>query len=485
MGPGLAQRFQRPLGLTRVTKEAAPGAKKFRRGPQRPHTHAHKPKAPAPAPLPPGLPAREAAVAVIAAVLDDGRSFDGAAAKEFSARGLEGRDRALARLIAATVLRRLGELEALLNGFLEKPLPKRQGKLWPILLSGVAQLLFLETPPHAAVGLAVDQARRDRHAARYDKLVNALLRRTSREGVEALKALDGVALNTPQWLMARWTANYGAADARAIAAASLTEAPLDISVKSDPGTWAEKLGGDVLATGTVRLAAGGRIEDLAGFSEGAWWVQDAAAALPARLLGDVRGKAVVDLCAAPGGKTAQLAAAGADVTALDLSAQRLERLKGNLARLQLKAETVAADAVTWSPGRMFDAVLLDAPCTATGTIRRHPDILRLKRPDDVAALAETQERLLDHAAGLVAPGGTLVYCTCSLEPEEGVQQIVRFLARDQRFARSPIVAGEAGIAAEWLTSDGDLRTLPFHLAREQPQLSGMDGFFAARLVRRD
>ena len=473
------------MGLTRVVKEAASGAKKFRRGPHRPHMNAHKPKAPAPAPLPAGLPAREAAVAVIAAVLDEGRSFDGAAAKEFSGRGLEGRDRALARLIAATTLRRLGELEAILNGYLEKPLPKRQGKLWPILLSGVAQLLFLETPPHAAVGLAVDQTRRDRHAARYDKLVNALLRRASREGAEALKALDGVALNTPDWLMARWTASYGAENARAIAAASLAEAPLDISVKSDPGAWAERLGGEALPTGTVRLAAGGRIEDLAGFAEGAWWVQDAAAALPARLLGGVRAKAVVDLCAAPGGKTAQLAAAGADVTAIDLSAQRLERLKGNLARLQLKAEAVAADAAAWSPGRVFDAVLLDAPCTATGTIRRHPDILRLKRPEDVATLAETQERLLDNAAGLVAPGGMLLYCTCSLEPEEGVRQIERFLARNPRFARSPVAAGDSGIAGEWLTADGDLRTLPFHLPGERPELSGLDGFFAARLMRRD
>jgi 16S rRNA (cytosine967-C5)-methyltransferase len=429
------------------------------------------------------LPAREAAVRLLTNVLGDGHAFDGAVAKEFQGSALEPRDRALARLIAATVLRRLGELEAVLNSYLEKPLPKQKGALWPILLSGAAQLLFLETPPHAAVGLAVDQVQRDRHAGRYDKLVNALLRRVAREGPATLQAKDGVALNIPSWLLQRWTKAYGAETARRIADASLTEAPLDLSVKEAPETWAERLGGRVLPTGTVRLAAGGRIEDLPGYADGAWWVQDAAAALPSRLLGDVAGKSVVDMCAAPGGKTAQLAAAGANVTAIDLSGARLQRLAANLERLQLKAELVEADAGAWAPSRTFDAVLLDAPCTATGTIRRHPDILRLKRPDDVAALAEIQARLLDNAAKLVAPGGTLLYCTCSLEPEEGSQQIERFLARNNGFSPAPIAPGEAGIASEWLTAEGELRTLPFHLAGDTPQLSGMDGFYAARLVR--
>ena len=419
------------------------------------------------------------------AVLAEGHSFDGAVVKELKGTALEPRDRALARMIAATVLRRLGELEAVLNGYLEKPLPKQKGALWPILLSGAAQLLFLETPPHAAVGLAVDQARRDRYAARYDKLVNALLRRVSREGAAALQALDGVALNIPAWLFQRWTQAYGAEEARRIAAASLAEAALDISVKDAPETWAERLGGQVLPTGSVRLAAGGRIEDLPGYSDGAWWVQDAAAALPARLLGAVQGKSVVDLCAAPGGKTAQLAAAGAEVTAVDLSSGRLKRLSSNLERLHLKAELVEADAGKWAPGRTFDAVLLDAPCTSTGTIRRHPDILRLKRSDDLAALVDVQAALLDNAARLVAPGGTLLYCTCSLEPQEGQAQVERFLSLNPAFSRAPIVAGECGIAAEWLTPEGDLRTLPHHLPNERPELSGMDGFFAARLVRRD
>lgn len=441
-----------------------------------------KPKAPPP--IPAGLPAREAAVRLIAAVLHERRALDEALAKEFASSQLPPRDRGLARLIASTVLRRQGELEAVLTGYLEKPLPARQGQLWPILLSGAAQLLFLETPPHAAVGLAVEQARRDRHAHRYDRLVNALLRRLTREGADALAGRDGIALNIPDWLLASWTQAYGDEIARRIAAASLSEAPLDITVKSDAPEWAERLGGSVLPTGSVRLAAGGRIEDLPGYADGAWWVQDAAAALPARLLGSVADLSVADLCAAPGGKTAQLAAAGAVVTAVDQSEARFARLRGNLDRLGLDAELVTADAAQWSPGRTFDAVLLDAPCTATGTIRRHPDILRLKRPDDVPALAALQSRLLDRAVSLVKPGGTLVFCTCSLQPQEGPEQVAQLLARHPGISRAPIAADECGIAAGWLTPEGDLRTLPFHMPSAESGLAGLDGFYAARLICR-
>jgi 16S rRNA (cytosine967-C5)-methyltransferase len=448
------------------------------RGPSSPRQHSAADAGPA------GLQAREAAVRLLTAVLAEGHSLDGALAKEFQQSALEPRDRALARLIATTVLRRLGQLEALLHSYLEKPLPKKQGALWPILLSAAAQLLFLDTPPHAAVGLAVEQARRDRQAGRYDKLVNALLRRAGREGRATLEKQDAVALNIPSWLLQRWISAYGEGTARRIAEASLSEAPLDISVKSDAEAWAAKLGGGVLPTGSIRLSAGGRVDAMPGFEEGAWWVQDAGAALPARLLGDVAGRSIADLCAAPGGKTAQLAAAGAKVTSIDLSAARMQRLKSNLERLKLDAELVEADAGTWSPGGKFDAVLLDAPCTATGTIRRHPDILRLKRPEDAAALAEIQSRLLNNAAELVAPGGTLLYCTCSLEPEEGPAQIERFLSAHPQFERHPIAPGESGIAPECLNEIGDLRTLPFHLPGAEPALSGVDGFYVARLVLR-
>ena len=412
------------------------------------------------------------------------RSLDDALAKEFASEALAPRDRALARLIAGTVLRHAGELKAVVSAYLEKSPPEPSGNLWPILLAGAAQLLFLGTPPHAAVGLAVEQSRLNPRSRRYDRLINAILRRVSREGTPLLRGLDAARLNIPDWLFERWSKAYGEADARRIALASLNEAPLDLSVKSDPELWAERLGGMVLPAGSVRLAPGGRIEDLPGYADGAWWVQDAAAALPARLLGDVAGRTVADLCAAPGGKTAELAAAGARVTAVELSAERIVRLRANLDRLRLEAELVEADVATWAPDRTFDAVLLDAPCTATGTIRRHPDILHLKRPGDIAALAGLQSQLADNAVRLVKPGGVLVYCTCSLEPEEGLEQIARLLSRTPQFARQPVTPGEYGIPVDWISADGDLRTLPFHLPNGENKLSGLDGFYAARLVRR-
>ena len=350
-------------------------------------------------------------------------------------------------------------------------------------MSGAAQLLLLDTPPHAAISLAVDQCRLDRDAGRFDKLANAVLRRVSEKGAALLARQDAAVANMPPWLLRRWHLAYGGELARSIALANLHEAALDLSLKGDAGPWAERLGGIVLPTGSVRLHAHGRIEDLAGYGDGGWWVQDAAAALPARLLGDVSGQDVADLCAAPGGKTAQLAAAGAHVTAVDASPSRLKRVTENLERLQLAADLVTADATAWQPGRTFDAVLLDAPCTATGTIRRHPDIPHLKRESDVAALAQLQTKLLANAATLVRPGGTLVYCTCSLEPEEGQHQIETFLAKNPSFTREPL-RPEAGLQAEWITPDGDLRTLPCHLPLEQADLSGLDGFFAARLRRR-
>jgi 16S rRNA (cytosine967-C5)-methyltransferase len=388
------------------------------------------------------------------------------------------RDRALARLVAATVLRRQGELEQVLNAFIERPLPRDQGQLWPILLCAAAQLLCLALPPHAVVDLAVELVRRDRGAHRFAKFSNAVLRRVSERGAGLLAQQDGVRLNIPAWLWQRWCAAYGADTARRIAEASLSEAALDLSLKpgEDVRAWADRLGGQVLATGSVRLLAAGRIEDLPGYAQGAWWVQDAAAALVARLAGDVAGRAVADLCAAPGGKTAQLAAQGANVTAVDVSPSRLDRLKANLARLRLSARLVAADVASWAPGATFDAVILDAPCTATGTIRRHPDILRLKAAEDVPRMAHLQQRLLANAASLVRPHGLLLYSTCSLEPEEGPEQIARFLAAHPAFQRAPAPGDGLGIPADSFTLKGDLRTLPFHAG-------GMDGFYVARLRR--
>lgn len=432
---------------------------------------------------PSGLAARRLGVRLIRAVLDQGQALDDAMAHHFASaevRAMEPRDRGLARLIASTVLRHRGELAFVVGAFLERPLPADRGTLDHILHAAAAQLLFIVMPPHAVINIAVEQVRQDGRARRFDRLANAVLRRVAERGAELLAQAGGPACNVPPWMAERWREVYGERLALDIVTASLAEAPLDITPRAEAATWASRLNGHLLPTGTIRLAAGGMVEDLPGYAEGAWWVQDAAAALPARLLGDVSGLRVADLCAAPGGKTAQLAAAGAHVTAVESSPERMDRLCGNLARLGLSAETVVADVAAWAPPARFDAVLLDVPCTATGTIRRHPDIAHLKRPGDVDRLAGVQARLLDAALELVRPGGTLVYCSCSLEPEEGALQISRLLAARPELFRRPIAAGEAGIEPAWLTADGELRTLPCHSPGAEP--GGMDGFFAARLI---
>ncbi len=434
----------------------------------------------------PGLAARRIAAEIIEGVLRQRRTlddqFDGAQAHP-ALPSLADRDRALTRMLAATVLRRLGTLRHLLLQYLANGFPADAPRVATTLLLGAAQILWLDVPDHAAVDLAVRLAQTDRRAARYPALVNAVLRRVAREGRESLAALDTAALDIPGWLLARWRAHFGAAAAQAMAAALAHPPPLDITVKADAETWAARLRGHVLPTGTVRtVTAAGPVSRLPGYAEGAWWVQDAAAAIPARLLGDVAGLAVADLCAAPGGKTAQLAAAGADVTAVDRSAARLARLAANMARLGLRVETVVADAAEWQAGP-FDAVLVDAPCLATGTLRRHPDIAWLKRESDLAPLAALQARLLDRAIALTRPGGRIVYCTCSLEPEEGEAQIAALLAREARVRRLPLTPAEVFGHAEFVTAQGDLRTLPSHLPGTDPQRAGLDGFFAARLVR--
>lgn len=383
-----------------------------------------------------------------------------------------------------TVLREKNEIQRVLNAFLAKSLPARSGRLRTILLAAAAQLLFLETPAHAAISLAVDQCRADQGARHFSALANAVLRQVAKEGKLILEDGRSVARNIPPRMLSRWQEQYGAALAAEIACASLVEAPLDLTVKGNNKEWAEKFEGALLPTGSIRLRNAGRIDDLPGYAEGAWWVQDCAAALPARLLGNVKGKSVADLCAAPGGKTAELAAAGAVVTAVDISETRLQRLKENLARLRLTATLVHADIATWSPSKAFDGVLLDAPCSATGTIRRHPDILHLKRESDIAALSVLQHALLKAASRLVKPGGLLVYCTCSLEREECETQIERFLDAAPDFERVPIQAGECGIAKEWINECGELRTLPCHVIMPQAEMGGMDGFFACRLRRK-
>jgi 16S rRNA (cytosine967-C5)-methyltransferase len=345
-----------------------------------------------------------------------------------------------------------------------------------ILLLGTTQLLYLETPAHAAIDLAVTLAREDNEARHFASLINAVLRRLA-----DAKPVGRPRLNAPDWLWRRWVNAYGESTAETIARAHVMEPALDLSVKSAPEDWARMLGASVMPTGTLRLSdRSGAIETLAGFAEGAWWVQDAAAALPVRFLGDVAGKTALDLCAAPGGKTAQLASRGASVTAVDQSASRMARMRQNLDRLELQAELHVADVLAFPADRLFDAVLLDAPCSATGTIRRHPELPFIKSEKQLAGLVELQQRLLAHSAKFVAPGGTLVFCTCSLEPEEGEEQVETFLERHSVFRRAPLTPVDVGGQTQFVTPRGDLRTLPsMNIGTDQ----GLDGFFACRLVQ--
>ena len=420
-----------------------------------------RPSGPPPAPM--ADPTREVAFDLLTAVLDRRRSLEEALD---AAPPADPRDRAAAHRLAAAVLRRMGSLDAVLEPLLQRapPDPVRH-----VLRLGAAGLLLLDTPAHAAVATAVALARA-RRLAPFAGLVNAVLRKVSAAGPAALDGLDAPRLDTPAWLWASW-----GADARAIAEAHTREAPLDLSLR--PGADAPD-GGTPLPTGTVRLPAGTRVQDLPGFAEGAFWVQDAAAALPARLLGVRPGERVADLCAAPGGKTAQLAAAGAHVTAIERDTARLRRLHENLARLDLAVEVVQADALEWAPPELLDAVLLDAPCSATGTIRRHPDVMRLKRPRDVAELAAGQDRLLAAAARMLRPGGRLVYATCSLQPEEGP---ARAAAAPPGLRPDPVRAEELPELAGAVTPEGWVRTHPGLWAER----GGMDGFFVARFVRGD
>jgi 16S rRNA (cytosine967-C5)-methyltransferase len=427
----------------------------------------------------PASTARHVALDLIGAVLGRDRPLDEAIDDSGAMGKLSLRDRAFARLLVATVLRRLGQIDRLIADCLANPLPPRAAQVHDILRLGIAQLLFLHTPPHAAVATSVDLAQ-SRGFIAHKGLVNAVLRRLSVEGSDRIAGHDPAALNTPDWLWQSWTRHYGEKVARAIATAHLREAPLDLTLRANAGGWCESLAATVLPTGTLRRPGGGAVSTLPGYAEGAWWVQDAAAALPARLFGDVAGLNVVDLCAAPGGKTAQLADAGAFVTAIDRSSRRLERLVTNMKRLSLPAAAVAADALSWRPEHLVDAVLLDAPCSATGAIRRHPDVPHLKRPTDVARLATIQDRLLHAAVEMLRPGGMLVYCTCSLEAEEGPQRIDALLRSGAPVERRPIGGNEIDAPVDWITADGDLRTLPFHLA----EYDGIDGFYAARLVKR-
>lgn len=435
----------------------------------------------------PGLAARKAAAKLLAAVVDAHTPMDGLTDHEHGHpqyRALDMRDRALVRAILVTALRHRVSIAKMIAARLEKSLPANATALAHILHVAAAQILFLDVPDSAAVDLAVTHAKSDPRTARFSGLVNGVLRALARAKETELAGVLAATDDAPDWFRERLVAAYGEDKARAILAAHRLEAPVDFSVKSDPEGWARKFGGIVLPTGTVRVEhLPANVTDLPGFTDGEWWVQDAAAALPAKLFGDVAGLRVVDLCAAPGGKTAQLAAAGARVTAIDTSKNRLTRLKANLNRLKLTADVVQADLMAYKPDAPFDAVLLDTPCSSTGTVRRHPDVPWTKTQADVEKLADLQALLLDAAVRLVRPGGRIVFSNCSLDPLEGEDLVRSFLAGRTDITADPVESDEFAALDAFLTQEGWLRTTPADLPQATSELSGLDGFFAARLRR--
>ena len=421
----------------------------------------------------PADPARKAALDVLTTALGRKAGLE-AALDGPGLAGLSPQDRGFARALVMATLRRLGPIDAALAACLQREPPEA---VRMILRLGAAQLFWLDTPAYAAVDSSVSLAEGGKETKPFKNLVNAVLRRLGREGAPP----DDAATLAPAWLLARWRAAFGEAAALGIAAIIAEEPATDLTLSdpADADALAEPLEATLLPGGSLRRAGRGRIEEWPGFAEGRWWVQDAAAAIPARILDAKPGEAVLDLCAAPGGKALQLAAAGAKVTAVDRSPARLRRLAETVARTGLAAETVDADGETWDDTRQFDAVLLDAPCTSSGTFRRNPDVLWTLRPGDIAKLAEVQGRLLDAAARRVKPGGRLVYCVCSLETEEGEAQARAFLKRQPEFRTAPVAAGEGGAPTASLTPEGWLRLLPQHLE------GGMDGFFVAEVPSLD
>jgi len=429
-----------------------------------------------------GLQSRQISYHILCDVLLRKTPLDQVLARNVDFNELDGRDRSFVRMLVSTCLRRKGQIDDLIYRAANKDKEINPQKLVVLLSIGVCQVVFMNVPHHAAVDTTVTLAEAE-NMERQKGFINAILRRMTTEGQEWRKKQDPVQMNIPQWLLKHWIDDYGLKGAAEIAQASLSEAQTDITLKKmdEQSYWAGELEASILPTGSLRRNSGGNITELNGFDDGAWWVQDASASLPAKLLGNLSGKTVVDLCAAPGGKTAQLAAAGANVLALDRSAKRLEILKTNMERLKLSdaVEVVVGDGAVWQPADPVDTVLMDAPCSATGTIRRHPDVMHLKGDKDIMQLCDLQARLLSNVSNMLKSGGTLIYCTCSLQKAEGEQQVNTFLLNNPDFTRVPVTAEEIGRIDTPITSEGDLRILPYHLAPH----GGMDGFYVSRLIK--
>lgn len=425
-----------------------------------------------------GLSARIAALNLL-----DGVLFEQRPLSEMTDAGsdilkkLSGSERARAQSLATTTLRYLEPIDMLLEFYLKKQPPLRAQH---ILRLCAAELLVDGISPHAAIDSAVNLAKLSRKTAHLSGLINAVCRKLDREGREHWQ--EHPTQELPYYLRSIMLKDHGEETVSLIEASHVKNVPLDITVKNmaDVPELVALLDAEVIGTGVLRLQKAGQVSALAGFEEGVWWVQDFAASLPARCLTDLDGKKVLDLCAAPGGKTLQLAVAGGDVTAMDLSKHRLARVHENLARTGLTAKVVTADVLTWNPGVEYDAILLDAPCTATGTIRRHPDLPHLKNKDAINSLVALQNEMLERAFAWLKPGGQLVYSTCSLLKREGEDQIAGFLMQNEAAVVEPIDTDALGVPRDWLTKDGYLRTLPSYW----PKRGGMDGFFVAKLVKK-
>ncbi len=425
------------------------------------------------------MTSREIALQIINNVLQGGATLEGAIERysdKFSSD-----DKRFVRHLTTTTIRRLGQLDRIINHCTKTKLGNTQMAVRHVLRLGICQLLFTDVPAHAAVNTSVNLVdRRVIKKLRYLKnTVNAVLRKVDREGDTLLKKFGNSRLNISKDLLKRWDARYGQTTVKSIIDQILVEAPLDLSLKneSEEQKWLDALDGKSLPTKGIRLQSAGNIRNLPGFEEGAWWVQDLAAQLPAKLLAAGKKDEVLDLCAAPGGKTLQSAAKGADVTAVDVSPRRLERLRENLRRLSLDANIITSDVLEFKPENCWDYILLDAPCSSTGTIRRHPEILWSRRADKLNELVSLQKKMLDHAVELLAPGGTLVYCVCSMEAEEGPDQIKALLERHSTLKRKEIGREELPGLDHTILQTGDVQTLPHHYE------GGMDGFFISRLTK--
>lgn len=429
------------------------------------------------------LSARAIALDLLDKVLHQKQPLDSALDLHAGFKALPSRDKGFCRMAVSTTLRRLGQIDLIIKACEDKPGGAEANRMvHNILRLGAAQILFMNVPDHAAVDTSVRLIEAQK-MERQKGFVNAILRNITRNGRALLERQDETRLNTPDWLLKTWIEDFGLKTAAQIAQANLAEAPLDITIKDKTALqyWAGVLQATIMPTGTLRRVAGGAVWELPGYDDGMWWVQDAAAAIPALLFGNIEGQNIVDLCAAPGGKTAQLLSMGAHVTAIDRSAQRLKRLEDNLRRLRLEEhiDVQASDAARWNPKTAPSYILLDAPCTATGTIRRHPDVAHLKSPADMDRLIATQYELLCHAFEILAPRGILVYCTCSLQKAEGEYQMERFINEHPTTMKLAISPEEIGGMEELITENGDVRILPSHRATS----GGMDGFYMARITK--